>query len=83
MHTVFKLNRGIATSTSKYNLAEGPDLKKSIKFLYHKNVCCQNLNENIKIYLICSTLDSQCHVKACMPICNMYVLHFNLSTYVQ
>ena len=28
MHTVFKFNRGITTNTSKYNLAEGIDLKK-------------------------------------------------------
>ena len=32
MHTVFKFNRGIVTKTSKYNLAEGLDLKKPIKF---------------------------------------------------
>ena len=30
MHTVFKFNRGIVTNTSKYNLAEGVDLKKPI-----------------------------------------------------
>ena len=32
MQTLFKFNRGIiVTNTSKYNLAEGLDLKKSIK----------------------------------------------------
>ena len=30
-HTACKLNRGIVTKTSKYNLAEGYDLKKPIK----------------------------------------------------
>ena len=30
--------------------------KRQSKLLCHKNnVCCQNLNENIKRYLICST----------------------------
>ena len=36
MHTVFKFNRGIVTNTSKYNLAEGRDLKKPIKVLFVK-----------------------------------------------
>ena len=31
MHTVIKFDRSIDTSTSKYNLAEGLDLKKPIK----------------------------------------------------
>ena len=31
MQTVFKFNRGIVTNTSKYNLAEGLDLKEPIK----------------------------------------------------
>ena len=31
MHTVFEFNRGIATNTVKYNLAEGLDLKEPIK----------------------------------------------------
>ena len=31
MHTVLKLTQGIATHTSKYNPAEGLDLKKPIK----------------------------------------------------
>ena len=31
MHAVFKLNRDIVTNASKYNLAEGLDLKKPIK----------------------------------------------------
>ena len=85
MKTVFMFSRGILTNTFKYNFAEGLHLKKSIKFLYDKNnVCCQNLNENIKRYLICSTraLNLLCQVRACMPIYKMYVLHFNLSTYV-
>ena len=86
MHTVFKFNRGIiVTKTSKYNLSEGLDLKSQLKFLCHKNnVCSQNLNENMERYLICSThaLDLLCQVRACMPIYKMYVLHFNLSTYV-
>ena len=30
-NNVFKFNRGIVTNTSKYNLAEGLDLKKPIK----------------------------------------------------
>ena len=33
MHTVFKFNRAIVTNTSKYNLAEGFDLKKPIQVL--------------------------------------------------
>ena len=76
MHTVFKFNRGIiVTNTSKYNLAEGLDLKKPIKV---------SLKIPLKRYLICSTraLDLLCQVRACMPIYKMYVLHFNLSTYV-
>ena len=85
MEIVFKFNRGIVTNTFKYNFAEGPHLKKSIKFLYDKNnVCCQNLNENIKRYLIWSTraLDLLCQVRTCMPISKMHALRFNLSTYV-
>ena len=86
MKTVFKFNRGMVTNTFKYNFGEGgPHLKKSIKFLYDKNnVCCQNLNENIKRCLIWSTraLDLLCQVRTCMPIYKMYVLHFNLSPYV-
>ena len=31
MHTVFKFNWGVVTNTSKYNLAEGFNLKKPIK----------------------------------------------------
>ena len=31
MHTIFKFNWGIVTNTSKYNIAEGIDLKKLIK----------------------------------------------------
>ena len=31
VHTVFKFNRGNVTNTSKYNYAEGLDLKKPIK----------------------------------------------------
>ena len=31
MHIVFKFKRGIVTDTSKYNLAEGLDLKKPMK----------------------------------------------------
>ena len=30
MHTIFKFNRAIVTNTSKYNPAEGLDLKKPI-----------------------------------------------------
>ena len=56
MHTAFKFNRAIVINTSKDNLAEGLDLIKTIKFFCHKNnVCCQNLNEIKKRYLICST----------------------------
>ena len=85
MQTVFKLNRSIVTNTSKYNLAEGLDLKIQCKFLCHKNnVCSQNLDENKKRHLISSTrtVDLLCQVGACMPIYTTYVLHFNLSTYV-
>ena len=82
MHTAIKFNRGIVTNTSKYNLAEGLDLKKETKFPI--KIYYQNLNENIKRYLIYSTrvFDLLCHVRACMPIYQMDVLHFNLSTYV-
>ena len=31
MHTALKLNRGIVTNTSKYNLAGGLDLEKPIE----------------------------------------------------
>ena len=34
MLTVFKFNRGIVTNTSKYNLAEGLDLKKSMQISF-------------------------------------------------
>ena len=54
MHSVFKFNRGvIVTNTSKYNLAEALYLKKTIKVI--KNISCENLIENEKRYLICST----------------------------
>ena len=85
MHTVFKLDRGIVTNNSKYNLAEGFDFKKPMKFLCHKNnESCQNLNENVKRYLICSTraLDLLSQVRMCMSIYKMHVLYFNLSTYL-
>ena len=31
MHTVFKFNHGIATNTSKYNLAQKLDLENPVK----------------------------------------------------
>ena len=48
MLNVFKFNRAFVTNTSKYNLAEGLDLKKPIlyKFFCHKiSVYFQNLND--------------------------------------
>ena len=33
MHTVFKFNEGIVTNTSRYNLADGRDLKNPTKFI--------------------------------------------------
>ena len=33
MHTVLKFNRAIVINTSKFNLAEGPDLKMPIQVL--------------------------------------------------
>ena len=70
MHTVFKFNRGIVFNSSKYDLAEGVGLKKLMKVLSPvvNNVCSQDLNENIKRYLIRGTraLDLLCQVRACM-----------------
>ena len=85
MHTVFKIHRGFVTNTSTYNLAEELDLKRPTKFpCYKNNVYCQNLNENTKRYLICSTcaLNLLYQLRACMPIYKMYAFHFNLSAYV-
>ena len=66
MHTILKFNRDIITKTSKHNLAEGLDLIKLIEV----PLLCQNLNANIKRYLIYSTraLDLICQVRAFMSI---------------
>ena len=81
MHTVSKFNRGIISSTFKYNLAEFEKAKKSL--LGVKIMSVVKISMKIKKYLICSTraLYLLCQVRACMPIYKMYVLHFNLSTY--
>ena len=91
MHTVFKFNRGIVFNSSKYDLAEGVGLKKLMKVLSPvvNNVCSQDLNENIKRYLIRGTraLDLLCQVRACMlftrcTCCNVIYLHMYINIYI-
>ena len=81
MHNVFEFNRAIVTNTSKYNLAEGLDLKNPMQVLLsYNNAYCQNLDQFKKGYLICNTrtLNLLCQVIACMPIYKTYVLLFSL-----
>ena len=77
MHTVFKFNQDIDTNPSKDNLSEELNLRKPISFFVIKTMSI------VKI-LICSThiVDLLCQVRVCIPIYKMYMMHFNLSTYV-